>query len=373
MILRKLGAIAMAAAILAPMPAGAYKIGSTVPTQSFDDLHETMTRLALECFDAAEGGAIDCRALLGRIATDSQRRRGSPADGLSYATRWPDDPSRMLDNDRTLPKFGVLLARKCSPYTGEGQRINTAGLLCSSHFGRLSFLHAMRNPGEEQSFDEVRELMLAGALFAFDTATDKDFREGDFCDTVQKLGNAQLQDALTFSADTFCHRRRKHVLFVIPDGWYEAWKVQTFFALECGNSLRSLTCNELGGDVAQAAATGAILHMIQDSFSQAHVYRSDTDVDGQGALPVGPYIPRITCEIPRAVYDYEAQTAAGADIHDAADHDPMHIDASCTDQDRKVDDPLTASARVIAFIRSPQPDRAAFERYLRSQYFPQEG
>ena len=359
-------AAAIAGAAFA-MPANGYEIGSENPVKPADDIHETITQLAEECLAAAPAGPIDCRSYLPRIASESTRHQREPSTSLVYATRWPDDPTRMLDSARSAPKFGVTLFRDCGPYIGSGQRIDQAGMLCSSHYGRLSFLHAMQQPGMGETPAQTRELMLAGASFAFDVATDDAVRTANYCQAVAALPSARLRDALTLADEGKCERRRKRFLF-IPTGWYEPWTVQTMFAFECRNPIGSGRCGEgtgdLGRDRAVSAATGAILHMIQDSFSQSHVYRAPT---AAGADEDGPFQPRIVCQAPQAFFDYNVQMAAGSKVHSAADSDP-EIDSSCTEAGRAVDDPITATANAIRFIRAG--DRAAFDAYLAARVFP---
>ena len=64
----------------------------------------------------------------------------------------------------------------------------------------------------------------------------------------------------------YCNPRKK------GDAEKPAWKVQTLFSMRCGNIFNpKISCKDRskkkGYELAKFAATGAILHMIQDSYS----------------------------------------------------------------------------------------------------------
>lgn len=369
---------------------GAYEIGSGSKAKKGYNLHESFTAAAQKCLEANDGTEPgDCLPYLSTaISGATESAKSYPVTSLPYSARWPDDPVRMLDRDPSKLRFGLKLYGDCAKALERGPSIDRVGLLCSSHYGRLQFMHA-----QVLSFDagrprDPRALMLAWAGFAFDAATNPRFRAMNFCDAVKTIAEPQLRVALQFSDETWCHDDRRG--FVSK---YGAWKVSTLFSLSCRNPLQEKTCwlpakEEDIAALTSRAATGALLHLIQDSFSQSHVARPALDVV-PGAR--GPFVAAIVCRKPAAWYDYNIQNlpvtndegrpvaelnAAPVDPHGVADRPPL-IDRSCEEPTRTVDDPVTASARVMWYVaaaaRSGGNDPALRQRfldYLGTRVFP---
>lgn len=370
--------IALLAIAAATAPAAAYQIGSHVPTREYYNLHETFTSVARQCLGATGNPPADCSSRFGAVAQTMAKRQGTPANTDEYASRWPDDPTRMLDLDPTKARFGILLWSDCKTALNNGPAIDDVGLLCSSHYGRLQFMHAQAIPADGGLPETTRANILAWAMFAYRAATDRQFRAKSYCKAVaEDVSLLSLREALSFSDRTFCDRRRKSLLGLIPFGWYEGWKVGTFFALQCRNPVQERVCWERTGDygdkTARMAARGALLHLIQDSFSQSHVARVPHGEAVPGAR--GPFAPRVVCERPSAFYDYRAQNLGTpddrgqtpSDPHAVADFPPA-IHPNCLHPQRKVDDILTATATVLHFLH--HHDAAAFEDYLKKRVFP---
>ena len=225
-------------------------------------------------------------------------------------------------------------------------------------------MHAMMSPKVTDEFEKQRALILAWAELAFKASTDAEFANLDYCSTVSSLENTDLKAALTFDnaeqSESFCSERRHPVYF-----WktYKPWKVSTLFAFSCEEPINLNTCGVVSDVLAQQAAAGAILHLIQDSYSQSHASRS---VDGAVLPPTGPFKARVVCAPARAFYVYQEQTG-GEDRHKPADASPM-LDGSCTAEGRQVDDVITASAMTVHFIRTS--DLSGFNDYLSSRVFP---
>lgn len=385
-------AASIAAIVLATgSPSFAYEIGSGSRAKKSHNLHETMTRAARECVDSYNGKEpISCEHLLEQAIERAERTPKAYAIGSEpYAARWPDDPLRMLNKNPSKLRFGAKLATECERALKRGPAINNVGLLCASHYGRLQFMHAQVLSFDAGGPRNPRQLMLAWADFAFEAATSTAFRAIEYCDAVEKIEEPQLKTALTFSDKTFCTEGRKG--FVKK---YGAWKTSTFFALTCSNPLQENSCwmprQETEVDkVAALAARGAVLHLIQDSFSQSHVARVP-----EGSVPPGargPFTARIVCRPPVAWYDYNVQNLAITDDlggpivdakgklidkHGAADGKP-EIDISCADPARVVDDPVTASAKALWFMDRAErqgADQASIRRefldYMEARVFP---
>jgi hypothetical protein len=370
------------ASLLVPANTSAYEIGSGFGKKAYD-LHETFTTVARECLDAADGKApSDCSSRLKDVFGRIQQQQPPVALSEAYAARWPDDPTRMLDRAPSKIRFGLKFLRDCEPAMKRGPAIDNVGLLCSSHFGRLQFMHAQMLSIDAGGPPDARALVLAWAEFAFNAATDHEFRASDYCKSVKETPNQGLKQALTFASEKWCHDR--------PG--YPAWRVATLFALHCNNPLQENRCwektREVGDEEARLAARGAVLHLIQDSFSQAHVARIAPGESVPRAR--GPFVARIMCRRPVAWYDYNIQNLTipddeghvVEDAHGVADHPPlggiMAVDPECYKPNRAIDDPVTASAMAMWFMdrleAARDGDKAeirrTFRRFLELRVFP---
>jgi len=353
--------------------AGAYEIGSKSRAKQTWDLHETMTALAVECSNNGAVRPSNCiegwdavKHPIRRRTVKSQHDKTSPVED---ASRWSDDPTRQLDRTPSSAHWGAAMLDRCRRIMTEDNFIDNVGLACSSHFGRLQIWHAMASePG--QSLDETRRQILAWAKFAYLAATDTQFRQSDYCETVAALGSENaVREALTFSNKYLCKER--------PGGAFKrrqpAWRVATLFGMSCRNPLSTrLGCIDLSvedDERARIAAVGALLHMVQDSYSQAHVGRRNPD---EPLLSNdGPFWNRIVCRPAERFYDYAAQNRAGPDVHSQADQPPV-IDRSCLSSNRQVDDVITASAHVLWFTDKQDQERTPekFVEYLERRVFP---
>jgi hypothetical protein len=273
--------------------------------------HERLTALAERCLTAA-AGALPSHCPLPRTAAEFA---ATDIEGSVYAdaVRWPDDPTRQI-SATGLGKIAVNLgAERCKKHVGPGKPFG--GLMCNSHYGALQFLHAMRP--------------VAG--------------EAGYCAYFRSQSPA-LAEAFAPPGFPYCDDRTE-------DGKsYKAWRVHTLFTLECRNPFTSTKCSELTGDaaadLARKRAAGALLHLIQDSFSQSHTARG-------GAFPAGPYSARVVCLPVREYYDY----AQNSGVHSAADKAPTFDLAGCADG--PVADPITASAQMLWLIEQrANPDAA---------------
>ena len=347
--------------------ASASEIGSggSIEKGRAHDIHETITDLAVECVERSVDLPNDCSDLHPEIGKRVTEDRREDVLTLSYASRWPDDPQRILDQSVTQIRFGLPLLEGCKTALEAGTAINRTGLLCASHFGRLQFMHAMMSPEAPADYEDQRSLILAWADFAFRAGTDASFAYKDYCATIAELTNEDLRRALTFdNADaeegSFCKPRR-HPVFL----WrtYPPWKVSTLFSFSCEEPVNLGTCGVVSEIVARQAAQGAIVHLIQDSYSQSHASRSP---DGSTLPARGPFDPQVVCSPPRAFYVYQDQVGE-TDVHKPADAVPS-LHENCLAEDRSIDDVVTASAKAIYFMRNS--DRDAFLVFLEEAVFP---
>lgn len=364
-----------AALIAISVPAFGYKIGSAIPTKEADNLHETFTAVAGECL-RARGWPADCSDLLPAANDRATKHRGHPNDSVEYASRWPDDPTRMLDAEPSAIRFGAQFFDECSSARARGPTIDRVGLLCSSHFGRLQFLHAQASGGDD--YATTRRKILAWADFAYRAATDARFRAEDYCHAVGSVPGDEFRAALAFSTDVWCRPRPRRFLG-IRVGSFPAFTVRSFFTLRCPNPAQEWVCWQRNGSrgdaLAQAAAVGALLHLVQDSYSQSHVARAGADERIPGAR--GPFQARVVCRAPSRYYDYVAQNAPTEDDVGAIPDDPHGVadlqpdpHPTCAAADRQVDDLITASAAVLHFTRPENINRGRFLTYLENCVFP---
>lgn len=327
----------LGAAVLLVMGAAqsstAYEIKPKQPN------HERLTALAERCL-AAAAGALPSHCPLPRTAAEFA---ATDIGGSVYAdaVRWPDDPTRQI-SATGLGKIAVNLgAERCKKHVGPGKPFG--GLMCNSHYGALQFLHAMR-PVAGEAPSETRAKILGWTRAAFSIATGQgvDATTG-YCAYFRSQSPA-LAEAFAPPGFPYCDDRTE------GGKSYKAWRVHTLFTLECRNPVASTKCSELTGDAAAALArkraAGALLHLIQDSFSQSHTARG-------GAFPAGPYSARVVCLPVREYYDY----AQNSGVHPAADKAPTFDLAGCADG--PVADPITASAQMLWLIEQrANPDAA---------------
>jgi hypothetical protein len=266
------------------------------------------------------------------------------------AVRWPDDPTRQ-DRRTSFPKIGYNLARGCSKLTRDSRVIEEIGLLCSSHFGKLQFFHAQA-VDEDRNAADTHARILAWADLAFRIARN------------EKLGDGtRLLDA------NYCRfiagepAALSEVMKCKTPSIYDDWNVSTFFALSCSRPWPSGKCpyptDPAEEDrVAILSAKGALLHLVQDSYSQSHTSRSV----GAALPPNGPeggFVSKVVCAYPTAYFNYREQKSK---LHSKADRPPVR-DSSCDDDPRtaapndpQTDDVVTASAMVLWHLENGTRD-----------------
>jgi hypothetical protein len=327
-IIRRAG---VAAALFASTQASGYLISPRLA------VHETMTRMAFDCAArAGPAGPTACWTTPGLLPSIVEERY-SPRE---MAARWPDDPLRQGNSLFTAPGLGYDVgwgcAGKIKDAAGHDRTIYEAGLLCSSHYGRLQFVHAMASGGDGRR--ETLRKIQAWSAFTFDVASGRIPVDADICRTVTTDGKrayAALAGAFDTASGNSC---------VVPKGG-KAKTVRAFFATDCSRFPLAKKCGVWAGKVGDAlvrrAALGALMHLIQDSYSQSHVARP---IDGKTLEAAGPFTATAACTFPVTYFDYGRQSKNHAD----ADQRPR-LDRSCR-AGAPVDDPVTASARVAWMI-----------------------
>lgn len=326
--LRRTPMTAPAAALIGPLilagawaaPGNAYKISVK------GRYHERFTVWAERCLASQYGFPLKCRVpSSAREFTSIPYREGRHW----FDSRWSDDPTRQSQSLGVFKFLRNVGLDHCVKYIGAFNAF--PGLLCNGHYGTMQFFHSMASlqngetvaDARAESLDETRDKILKWTSFAFQVANGSMNLSSSYCGTVRQFGAAGA--ALAPPSFPFC----------------DTWQVRTFFGFSCSNPLNSKTCDANVPDAeVRRAATGALLHMIQDSYSRSHTGRGET-------LPLGPYVPpgpQVRCEPITAFYRY---TLEQKDVHGTADKAPS-FSAECTKPDNM--DPITASARMIWLV-----------------------
>src|SRR6218665_1288863 len=223
----------------------------------YDSILPTLTVVGVEKFGSPVHEEITNRSL----DCDGDEAICSDPDwdpALAYVlagVRWNDDPPFRFESSfggysgckagETIrlvvqPKCWASVFRDGKNRAKKGEAINakTAPLLVRSHFGDLQFLHSMGSTDGEQP-DVTYKRVMMWAEFTWKVATKK-IGAGDIVSNQEIVGIGEV-----FARN--------------------GWSVQDLFAL--GNPLIRKS------DYLSAVAFGSLLHMVQDSFSKAHVKR----------------------------------------------------------------------------------------------------
>lgn len=270
--------------------------------------------------------------VLGWIERLAGKTRSYP--NLGQAVRWSDDPTQQMQG-LSLFKFGGSMLSGCQRiYNNQGEVNITNGLLCNSHYGSMQFFHAQAEKPGESPVD----------------THDKIFGWAEFLYRVSQMTNEEL-DTTTycgyFSGENVFHKamlpERGEIHCGAPGD--EGWTLTTLFNLKCDNAFRSNTCDEVGDTVrftrTRIYAAGALLHMIQDSYSQSHCARGDCRRSPGSNKPES----KVEC-VPITMFT----TYPGQKRHGGADWAPRF--ASSCNQDSLIYDPITASAVALWHIQN---------------------
>jgi hypothetical protein len=172
------------------MPAKAYRwlligatwLGTAAPAYEIrvhkvvalkHDVHESMTALAEACLRrSGREKPARCWPSAKELAASSNSRWGEAYSDLQKASRWPDDPTRQ-DRSFSFVKIGYNPLWGCPKWIRASRRLEDSGLLCSSHYGRLQFLHAQAVNEDGGSAAKTHGRIMAWAKFAFRVAKDE--------------------------------------------------------------------------------------------------------------------------------------------------------------------------------------------------------
>lgn len=310
-------------------------------------LHEAITAAAIDCISRAENQMpTNCSGYVELIGDIEKTTPKFSIGELEKSTRWADDPTRQI-KDKTLLKFGFNAKFNCPRLVRRnGAEAWQVGLLCSSHYGKLQFFHAMASePGED--FETTLAKVSDWADFLYQITTDQISVDQDYCKFWDE-NKSSISSAFRPANFGYCISKEK------PTGW----KLSTIFSMRCKKAFTSTNCTEATGMAARrlskSAAKGALLHMVQDSYSTSHAAR--------GLNPIQKdFESIIECTYPKSFFDYSKQESSD---HSLADQAPT-LGASCVDG-AEAHDVVTASASIIWMIENKSPV-ADFNNYFRAK------
>jgi hypothetical protein len=208
-----------------------------------EPVHEEITLRARLCAQSAQdpiGSALICSS------TDPKpviNVIGNKYDSLIRGVWWNDDPNQLLFALRQAKWFawmkdGAKIAKHGRNLRGAEKKLNqTYYLNYRGHFGDLQFLHGMAS-ADGESAEQTQENILEWAEFSYAVATKKIMPE-------------------TMLADVRTTGFQNH--FANQPGWTVSYLFGPRYRLK--------------GDHYSSMALGSLLHVIQDSFSEAHTFR----------------------------------------------------------------------------------------------------
>ena len=249
---------------------------------------------------------------------------------LEEAVRWPDIPAGA--NASGLLDLLVRCERRIEERGGEVAHINN-GLLCNSHYGSMQFFHAQATePGEPAEVTRAKIMAWGELLFGVATGGMDDRLDTPYCRVFD--GPGVLDEAMRPEADAVpCMSG--------PDG---PWLLSDLFTMECRNPFDPRSCAVRRGprarEIARTKATGALLHLIQDSYSQSHAQRGEVRM-----VRGGPMVAEIVC---RPIRQFTSFVVQDQDRHGEADRAPS-LHPSCSGSPA-IDDAVTASAKALRHI-----------------------
>ena len=305
-------------------------------------VHEAFTLLAERC--RTEAGAAqprDCLRYSDEVSRWTGRRAESTYDPLQLAVRWPDDPLRQLSSAAGVLRYGRSMSSSCPRIVRETATIDRMSLTCASHFGPLQFFHAMAS-ADRESADQTRARILDWSDLLYRLALGRVPLSTNIC-AYFRANPSDISPSFTFDDPAIC-----------TPGDPQEWTIAAFFGQQCDSPTNTANCDRVGAERVTAAIRGALLHVIQDSYSQSHAARGRP-------LATGGYRPRVVCRLPSSFYNYLGQAG-----HGDADAVP-EFDQTCG-AGAEADDVITASAMALYFLNR-QADPGEFNCYLQARVF----
>ena len=318
-------------------------------------VHETMTLLAYDHYlkpEEAQGGRANTSA-------EELRKSGIFRD-LVLGSEWNDDPDSLLRQSVVRAKQWYALftdaqnQAKCAHDSTRAicknvKITDTPMMLYRSHFGDFQFLHAMASHQSETA-QETKDKMMEWAKFAY---------------TLSISGNSLSKEAIdgpvisAFSSVSSLLKRQGWTVGAlfdpVPGGeWVRSYRIGSLGHYKPSGVLRAQVQYETSAEASSIKhiALGSLLHMIQDSYSDAHAER-----DG-GCNPLSKERARII-----SFRNYVFQLS---DDHAIADRHPSWLEHG--DLEKK--NPLWASAKIIQYSFRKVPWEGGVKDFLSNEVFP---
>lgn len=210
---------------------------------------------------------------------DSKRQRD--LNSLRRGVTWNDNPCHL-----SRLQYG--------PWAGLPRRYSRPNLSIRSHRGELQFLHAMASGGELA--DETLRAMRSWAEFGYLVAA------GDI-DPNSKLGAAFSQ----LSSES-----HEELLRRFGQDYAANWSVGLLFT--------GVFRNPYPDRQIQLLALGSVIHMLQDSYSDSHVWREPRQIDAGRRVP--------TLEENGAIVSFRTFLGQSIFSHLSADNLPYELEDS---------------------------------------------
>lgn len=270
------------------------KAGKTKTEVNQRVLHELLARpkdaklTILACCRYTQGSHF-CQCLNDAVRTAQFK----DADPLSTGARWPDDPCHMLARSEThfIPMHWFL-----------GRSTWGNNLFYLSHFHNFAFLHSMASSGDKDANSVeltivTRRRILTWLEFAFRVA------QGDIPTA------ASFRDARDRLTDV--NRPEFGRMFPGFIGQPKSWTVDMFFVGIQGADAHHV----------RQVALGALLHTVQDAFSDAHVLREGRPELGraQPVTGVGGVVRFLDYKTQNKLGKHAAGDAPPADLYEPSD------------------------------------------------------
>lgn len=292
--------------------------GASVLQRITEPVHEEITHLARACAANAVPGAAGPLSCEGTAVPAPAT--GHKYDSLIRGVWWNDDPNQLLFAGTHAHWLAWLkdadhIAKKQRNLKGREAKITPGYYLhYRSHYGDLQFLHAMAAaPKDDPAM--TRGHLIDWARFAYGVATG----EIDPELTMERLDTPIA---------------RSH--FKQQPGWTVNYLFAHRYRLTQPNYARDM-------------ALGSLLHLVQDSYSEAHTRRS--------------FEPSDRCPAGR-VLEFHSYTPQNPDKHGGADSRAAWSARPFT----AAQNPVNASATLIHFARSGA-DWGTVEQYLTGTVF----
>jgi hypothetical protein len=318
-------------------------------------VHETLTLLAYDYYthpELAAGGRA-------KTSADNLRKSGIFRD-LVLGSEWNDDPDSLLrQNIVKAVQWNALFKNaqeqaRCKKDSSQASCKNVAitdtpMMLYRSHFGDFQFLHAMASQPSE-SAQETKDKIMAWAKFTYTLSISSN----DFSN--ETIDGPVISSFSTISATLLRQGWTVGALFdPVPGGeWESSYNPLKLGRFKPSNVPRAQVKYPalVQGASVKHIALGSLLHMVQDSYSDAHVERV------AGCNPLSKQRYGIV-----SFRDYVAQSSAD---HGLADVRPDWLNAG----DLEKNNPVWASAQLIQYSFNKVAWDKGVEQFLDKEVFP---